>query len=142
MAAHVSVSRADSKLGTVKPTSVSPNVEHGIELIRFTQEATQLLRVLPQRLLLAEELRRLVVLGSLHRTLIQWCSTALGRGDCQIGLAFELVVRMGELGQVPMPTQSDANSDFASSLPSCLLSSVAQLVVRAENDEDFWCHCW
>jgi len=140
MAAHVLVVNAGSKLGTLELTSMSPNVEDSVELIRFTQEAAQLLGVLPQRLLLTKEFRRLVALGSLYRTLIQRCGTAFGRGNGQICLAFKLVVRMGEFGQVPTPGQSNASSDIAIGSPSCFLAGITKLVVRAEDDEDLGRH--
>lgn len=102
---------------------MSTHVEHSIECVRLSDKVAQLLCVLPQRLLLLQELGGLLIaLEHLDGRRIQWSCSSLGRSNHNLGFAFELVVWMSELRQVP----------------ACGLASVAHLVMAAEHEEDLW----
>lgn len=104
----------------VEHGTMSTDVKDGIELGGFSDEVAENFCILPEGRLLGEELLALwVIFEGLDTAGVERRFTALGRGDCDFCFAFELVVWVSELGKIPAGR----------------VSSVAQLVVRAENLE-------
>lgn len=80
---------------------MSTNVENRIKLARPREDIRQLDCLLPERLVLVQELgRQRIALEHLDGVGVQRSFTTVGRGDDQLGLVFEDGVGMGEFGLV------------------------------------------
>lgn len=76
---------------------MSSHVEDSIELRNARDKVAQLVRVLPERRLLVEELGRdRVVLEHLHGAGVEWSFASFGRGDDQLSFVVQNLPGMGE----------------------------------------------
>lgn len=78
---------------------MATDIENGIELRNAWQEISQLVRVLPKRLLLIQEFRRYgVALEHLDRRRVEGSLTTLRGGDGELDLLMEDLPRVSKLG--------------------------------------------
>jgi hypothetical protein len=78
---------------------VAARVEEGVELVGATEKLLEGRGVLPDSRLVVEEVDGgLVALEGLDRGLVEWGLATLGRGDDNLGLGSQDIVRVGEFG--------------------------------------------
>ena len=106
-------------------TSMTSNVEDGVELTGFALEAFELLRVLPQAAFLLEEfLAFLVTFEHLDGALVERSFSSRRRCDGDVAFTGQLVVGVSEFRKEP----------------SCRLVDGRDGCLGGQDDEDFWCH--